>query len=530
MGGSETANSRNESLRTLALALQGTKVPSGDILRHAESLGADPDALVEVADCLLPRRGSARNRRRAAICLAMGSAMNWEPLVPRAARHIPEILGSLEPRSKEWDPLIELIGEDPGAWATFCHGLLARLGYPTSLLASEEPSEKMDPAEFVPWMDQGHGLVTGDLEMEAFDSDAPAWRLPLTRAVRLRDGHGPALLGRRQGGCDLHSPSKSPTRLFRIRGLQTLQDLPRLSALAAVDCPDLKRISHLPHAFILKGCPSLVNLPPLRSGSLFHIERCDGLRALNSSRPGGGLASGDGDLSCRTLILADCPKLRRLPPSLLVEGRMILRGMGPIHHWPENLRVGGDLVIQDCPAIHELPPLEVEGSLRISGESGLRRMVPGTRVGLHLDLRACAHLEEIPRGVKVGGCLFLPPHLLRAVPTQEAEDPCFPQEGPYERLRDLLEGLCFADGFSPSLRQGLRQRGEAILARVRQELREQPRLELELLCTASEAWQELCEFWWAEAPERFHGTPFPAAWFRELLLAQDAEAVLGSAS
>lgn len=519
----------NDGLRAMAVALQTIRVSTGDILRYAESMGAAPDALVEVADCLLPRRGSTRSRRRAAVCLALGSAMEWKPLVPHATRYIPELLASLVSRSRGWDPLIESIEGGPWGWEAFCHGLLVRLGHPAGFLASGAP-KKMDPAEFLPWMDQGHGLVTGDLELKAFDSVAVAWRLPLTRAVRLRDGHGPALLDRRQGACDLRRPSKSPTRLFRVSGLRALQGLSWHSPLAAVDCPDLKRIFQLPQAFILKDCPSLVNLPPLRSGTLFHVERCDSLRALNSSRPGGGLASGDGDLSCRTLILADCPKLRRLPPSLLVEGRMILRGMGPIRHWPVKLRIGGDLLIQDCPAIRELPPMEVEGSLRISGESGLRRLAPGTRVGLHLDLRACVHLEEIPHDVKVGGCLFLPPHLLRAVPTQEAEDPCFPQEGPYERLRDLLEGLCFADGFSPSLRQGLRQRGEALLVQMRQELREQPGLELELLCTASEAWQDLCEFWWAEAPERFHGAPFPAAWFRGLLFEQEPEPILGSVS
>jgi hypothetical protein len=234
----------------------------------------------------------------------------------------------------------------------------------------------------------------------------------------------------------------------------------------------------------------------------------------------------ENDLSdYRTVVLSECCNLRELPICLTVRNHLFLRRMGPFDRWPMDFHIGGDLRIQDCPDIEELPALEVSGSVRVEGESGLRRLAPGSVIGRHLDLRACRHLEAIPRGVKVGGCLYLPDHLHWS---RHWEKPEPLLEMPVDRapaLRTLLMAQRFPELSHPEDRYALRDRAEAVLEGLQHELCENPGLEAELLWTASEAWRELAEQrsrmekpWkdgleWDDEPE----SDLPLAWFRGLL-------------
>jgi len=242
----------------------------------------------------------------------------------------------------------------------------------------------------------------------------------MTHNLSLLDGQGPSTLDRRPSGrFDFSLCRMRPgLRLFRMRSLRRIKGLPWISALIAVDCPDLVHIQELPSAFVLKNCPGLKRLPKLQSGTLLHLEACAGLVSLDSLHSKEGFALDVNYLTFETVELRDCPKLRRLPENLEVNGRMILSGIGPITRWPDDLRVGSNLLIQNCPEIQELPALRIGGSLRIVGASNLRRLSPGTTVGLHLDLRACTQLESIPKGIRVGGSLLLPAHLQRFAPIE----------------------------------------------------------------------------------------------------------------
>jgi len=228
--------------------------------------------------------------------------------------------------------------------------------------------------------------------------------------------------------------------------------------------------------------------------------------------------------SHQTLVLSRCPALRDLPGRMDVTGHMLLRRIGPIHSWPSDFRVGGDLRLKDCPDIEELPALEVGGSLRVEGESGLRRLEAGTVIGRHLDLRACSRLEGVPRGVRVGGAMYLPAHLHRQGPAFEAQEPIL--EVPvdhYPILRTLLLGLSFQGLSRPAERLALRERAETALESLRGEVLANPRVEVELLWTASEVWRDLSEELWAEehawsCDRNESDDDLPLAWFRGLLL------------
>jgi hypothetical protein len=145
-------------------------------------------------------------------------------------------------------------------------------------------------------------------------------------------------------------------------------------------------------------------------------------------------------------------------------------------------------MIKDCPDLEELPPLEVSGCLCMEGLSGLRRLAPGSVIGRHLDLRACKQLEGIPRSVKVGGCLYLPSHLHRQARVFEDPEPLLemPQDR-YPALRTLLMGLRFPELSPLEERCHVHDCAETVLESLKRELRENPRLEADLLTTPWDA-------------------------------------------
>jgi hypothetical protein len=224
------------------------------------------------------------------------------------------------------------------------------------------------------------------------------------------------------------------------------------------------------------------------------------------------------------VVLSRCSALRKLPSELNVTGHMVLRNIGPILEWPSDFRVGGDLMIKDCPGIEELPALEVQGCLRVEGESGIRRLAPGTIIGSHLDLRACVHLEGLPRGLRVGGALHLPAHLHRQGAIFEDQEPLLGvPEDHYPVLRTLLLGLRFLDLAKPAERTVAWKHAEAALESLKGEILANPRIEVELLWTASEVWRDLSEELWAEEHPwscdwNESDNDLPLAWFRGLLL------------
>ena len=159
-------------------------------------------------------------------------------------------------------------------------------------------------------------------------------------------------------------------------------------------------------------------------------------------------------------------------------------------------------LISDCPNIEVLPPIDIQGSLVVTGQSGLRRLSPGTIIGKHLDLRACNLLEDIPRGVKVGGTMFLPKHLShrrKAYAGIQADGTVLvetPDPDLYEEVRAMLLAMRFSSLLTSQERPDARERAERFLLNLKARLIVDPKLESLLLWTASEAWRDLAEEDW----------------------------------
>jgi len=162
-----------------------------------------------------------------------------------------------------------------------------------------------------------------------------------------------------------------------------------------------------------------------------------------------------------------------------------------------SIRILGDLRIRDCPELEELPAIAVTESLVFDGRCGLCRLAPGTVIGRHLDLRNCARLEDIPRGIRVGGWMHLPQHLLRSAPVMaRLEDAPNPAGDRYPDLHALLRGYRFQGLCAPGERAAASAAASAALARLRDEVRRDPRTEVGLLMTATEVWRDLAEEDW----------------------------------
>jgi len=492
-------------------ALLAARVPVDQILGQAEALGADPGTLRELAGRLVPPcyNGSTLASR----VLALAATRDWLPFLPAVLDGGVELFeGLLRSPASALYPLERLL--DEGAWDRLSAAALARLGHPARLRGTGP--------EAVPWLDRDLGLVQDCLELRGFATRARAWRKVLVDALALRDGAGPRVLGHAVGRWSRPVAPRA-TRLFRVDRLRALEDLQHLGILVAVDCPDLERLDATPPVLVLRGCPGVRELQPGAVSRLLHVEDCPRLRSIGAGKVWDDPFPEVIVPTHHTVVLRGCSALRELPGRMHVTGDLVLEDLGPIHRWPADLRIGGDLRLRDCRHFEELPPLEVRGCLEVRGASGLRRLAPGTVVGRHLDLRACADLEGIPRGLSVGGALLLPPHLHRAAGGFQAQEPLLevPVDA-YPALRTLLLGLGFPGLTRPAERQAAKARAEAALDALRRELRQDPRIESELLWTASEVWRDLAEELYAAEHPWDTGNDaddeLPLAWFRGLLL------------
>jgi len=511
--------------------LRHAGVRSDFILRTAEDLGADQEELLLVAKLLL-----GTSNQMAWIALALGSVRKWKWCRDQALREgfplVASLVGVEYPRGSvsPLESLGRLFGDIDRD--NLRVKALNRLGYPRHLISAQTHAGKAwDPItmqrEIQTWLDGGKGLISSSLELNGILSHAPEWSQFMAPDLRIQDCHIPPTLHRVPAGWPYRGAS---LRLIRVSGLRELEDDSPSPTIVAVACPDLERIEPAPRNLVAVDCHRLSEIYLSPDSGLLHLERCPQIVDLRTELSYIWVASNESmDLSttCNALILKDCPQLRLLPRWLRVKKNMLLDHMGPIEVWPIQFHVEGDLCIRNCTRIEELPPMEISGSLRVEGQSGLRRISPGSTIGGHLDLRPCSQLESVPKNIRVGGNLYLPDHLCKApqVPRTtifEAPEPLF--EMPYDRypdLRILLMGLQFCDLCPPGQRIEIRHTAGVILEQTRRELRGNPRLESEILWIASEVWQDLREeqwernHYWGSASES--DVDLPVSWFRSLL-------------
>jgi len=497
----------------LLQTLLAASVPVDQIILQAEALGYPPAEVLRIAEFLLSNNPHW-DKTVSSVCLTLGAAQNWKAYVPLARQMGVPLLIPLV-----WDPLplFETIAFEE--WLPFSRKVLLRLGYPLCLI--DQPQVCANPVEIMPWLESGSGLVADRLEFRHFVSPTKIWENVLTDALVLRDGQGPETIS--------HAPSiylSNPerfTRLFRVNRLQRLEGLRDVSSLVAVDCPDLEYLDEAPPSLVLKNCPSIRDIPcGSAHGLLLHLENCLRLQSIGWGEKW-DMETGDSYYpEFGTVIVAHCPHLRNLPVRMKTEGHLYLRGMDSFAQWPTEFKIGGDLRIQDCPTIEELPAMEVTGTVCIEGKSGLRRMAPGTVIGKHLDLRACHDLEAAPRGIWVNGCTLLPDHLRQCAKWENPKPLLDMPVDRYPDLRAVLVSEQFPELAREDERSGLRDRAKAVLAGLRRELQENPALENELLWTASDVWRDLSEERWGRDQPWCYSNDsddlFPMVWFREIIL------------
>lgn len=386
--------------------LQLSGVPLDQCLLQAKLMGAgavDLRGLVRGERCGKP----AAVDEVMALGLAMAVADDWEVLLPdahayeRVLRHF--LVARISYSSGEAAFVNSGIFGNPG-FEPQRRALLHRLGYPLADGRADEIGVfRVDPHKAPEWLDRGNPVMGTQVELDHFVSKAKSWGEIEAVELRLRNGQGPGVISVAAGPVRrLNELPCGWVRVIGVSGVEVLQLRDPLEALVVVDCPSLTHIEGRAVAFVAKNCPRLERLS-LPTTEHLHLSWESDADYLAEFRPG-------------FLLLEACKGLRVLPHVMSVQGDMKLKQMPPFLRWPGSFRVEGNLTIEDCPDIDRLPPIEIGGSLRVKGASGLRCLAEGTVVGGDLDLRACAGLVVAPKGVTVGGCTLLPGHLRTRIP------------------------------------------------------------------------------------------------------------------
>jgi hypothetical protein len=145
----------------------------------------------------------------------------------------------------------------------------------------------------------------------------------------------------------------------------------------------------------LLGCASLTTLPdPFTVQSHLTIISAPKLSALTSRLQIAG-----------NLRLVGV-RVKRLPEELRVGGDLTLDRCSELVELPGGLEVGGSLLVRGCP-IERLPSrFQIAGNLRLVGVR-VKRLPEELRVGGDLTLDRCSELAELPCGLEVGGSLLV---------------------------------------------------------------------------------------------------------------------------
>jgi hypothetical protein len=508
-----------------------TGVSLYQILRLAEHEGMSPLDLVRWTDGYLNRMAFVDSPAEAEV-LVFGSVQGWKPLLPSVrSQGTPLLKGLLLDEPGQLEGLNNL---PPHHFPTnFKEGILRRLGYPKCL--SKSPlatvSSPGQLREVMTWLGSGRAVIGYELEFRGFRATSTTWGVLSSPYVVLTDGESPACIQWRSDQTDPANWHLPPSvQIERVSGFRNLAGYAH-GQVVLKDCPDLASVDGPCGELLVENCPIFSTAILGERTKRLTLKNCPGLRSIETqvedTQP--GLPFGEVWSSpLLELELLDCGQLRTLPSRLKTRGKLHLHAVGPIESWPWDFQVGDTFLISDCPDLESLPPVEVQGSLVVTGSSGLRRLSPGTVIAKHLDLRACTHLEDIPRGVKVGGTMFLPEHLNH----RRQAYACLPVEGPvlveipkpdlYEDLRAMLKAMRFPGLIPAGERICASERAADLLLTLQARLAVEPRLESLLLWTASEVWRDLSEEDWAlrfpwASDWNESDEDLPAAWLLGLL-------------
>jgi hypothetical protein len=491
-------------------ALEASGVSISLILGLAEQEGMSNQELIRWTDGYL-NRNLYLDHPEEAVVLVFGCVRRWKDLLPSIlSLGTPLIEGLLMERAGQLESLSSLATHHFPP--RFRERILRRMGYPACLSRSPRVTVAAQKhlQQVMSWLGTGRTVVAYELELRGFQASSPHWGIISSPKVVLTNGVSPACIQWRSDQADpinWHLPSS--LRVSQVQGFRHLGGFFHGQVFLA-DCPDLETVDGECSVLEARNCPNLTNVVVGARTTRVVLGECPGLAIIKPEKEDcevGSYLRDDWSKGLDEVTILDCPNLRTLPPRLKVRGRLHLHGVGPVVTWPWDIQVGEMFLISDCPNLEALPALDIQGSLVVTGHSGLRRLSPGTIIGKHLDLRACSQLEGIPRGVKVGGTMFLPEHLnhrSKAYAGLQADGPVLveaPDPDLYEEVRAMLLAMRFSSLLKSQERPEARERAEEILLNLKARLIVDPKLESLLLWTASEAWRDLAEEdWGAQNP------------------------------
>ncbi len=525
----QTAGPLNPGLEAYLLTMEAVGLPLHQILPMAEQEGMPLAALIEWADGYL-KRVSCVDEPQDAVVLVFGCVRGWKPLLPLVQRQGEALLQALlMGRHGRLESLASV--RDTEFFQTFRTRVLRRLGYPTCLAQSHrlKVTAPRHLKRVMAWLGSAGPVLAYDLALVGFQATSQTWGRLHAPRLELRKGSSPEIIDWRADPMDpAHWHRSNSLHIQRVVGFRQLQGT-TYGEVWLQGCPDLEALAGPCSVLLAEDCPRLKAAWVGTRSHRLKLKRCQALEALRpweEEYPSNPSFGSDWIFELEELVIADCGQFRRLPPRLHIKKDLQLQGVGPIHEWPWDFQVGGDFLVSDCSALTALPAVEVHGSLIVTGASGLGRLSPGTIIGKHLDLRACTHLEDFPRGLKVGGSIYLPEHLNhRRQPSGGNQmEACELLETPlpdlYEDLRLILKVLRFPSLIPAAERVAQRGFAEANLGIFRTRLAQEPRFETLLLWTASEVWRDLAEEAWAASNPLASGPnesddDMPMAWFLE---------------
>ena len=525
------AEASSSGWTTLLMALEAVGMPLHRILPLAEQEGMPIPDLVEWTDGFLNRVACVDDPEDAVI-FVFGCVRRWESLLPRVLAQGPTLLRALLlGHTGRLESLATL--RDADFFQTFRTRVLRRLGYPTCLAQSHrlKVTSPRHLRRVMAWLATGGHVFVYDLELRDFQGASPRWGVLHAPSLVLKNGATPSHIDWIGEPADPTLWHLTPSlQLERVTGLRTLGGSAH-GTVSLEACPDLEALDGPFRELRVVACPRLGAAWLGTRSRRMAFKHCAGLHAIrpwSEEYPANPCFGSEWIFEVEDLDLEDCPQLRSLPARLRIQGRLRLSGVGPIEDWPWDFQVGGDFLLSDCPTLESLPAVEVQGSLVVLGDSGLRRLSPGTVIGRNLDLRACARLEDFPRGVKVGGSIYLPEHLnhrrkhLAFDPLAACELPEVATPDLYEDLRTLLKALRFPDLVPMAERLASRELAAELLFCFQSRVAQEPRFEALLLWTASEVWRELAEEAWAVSNPMASGDnesddDLPMAWLLSLL-------------
>ena len=511
--------------------MEAVGMPLHQILPLAEQEGMSVPAMVDWAGGFL-RRVVLVDDPQDAVVFVFGCVRRWKSLLPQIKGQGTKLLVALLiDRNGRLESLARQ--RDTPFFRAFRNRVLKRIGYPTCLVQLQglQISSPRDLKRVMTWLGSGGPVITYELRLRGFRASSPTWSTFDIPLLELREGKSPERIQWSSLPMGLLSWHRMPTLVLQgVEGLRHLSGV-SLGHVTLQSCPNLESLDGPAHQLTVEDCPRLKNAWIATHSELVTLRHCETLESLRpwgDEYPSNTALQADWIYELKELQIEDCRMFRRLPPRLHVKNRLHLHGLGQIEDWPWDFRVGESFLISDCPNLETLPAVEVQGSLVIMGASGLRHLSPGTVIGKNLDLRACTKLEAFPRGLRVGGNIYLPEHLNH----RRVRQASYPMVGGelleastpdlYEDLRNLLQVLRFPALLPSDERVTSRELAEERLDHFRTRVAQEPRFESLLLWTASEVWRDLAEEAWAACNPLAEGRnevneDLPLAWFLDLV-------------